>query len=196
MERVSKPFYLGSIYGGVFLAFILAVTAGDAPYSVSREAAKGLIAMAIPLVIFSMVIFLMLIHKAWSAIQNGHAGTTPGKAVGFLFIPYFNFYWIFRMWYGFAKDFNKYIARHSVQVARMPQKLFLAVPIFAIAPLVLVAVIQILRLPRSTSDVVGGFLTLGSLLTELVLTFIALYKMCSAINSLAQHRAGTEPTGL
>ena len=32
---------------------------------------------------------------------------SPGKAVGFLFIPFFNYYWIFVVFRGFAVEFNK-----------------------------------------------------------------------------------------
>jgi len=42
-----------------------------------------------------LTIFNTVVYKAWEAIQNGHARTSPGKAVGFLFIPCFSLYWMF-----------------------------------------------------------------------------------------------------
>jgi hypothetical protein len=54
-------------------------------------------------------------YKFWQIVQDGFASTTPGKAIGFLFIPYFNFYWIFRSIYGLAIDLNRYIDRHFAQ---------------------------------------------------------------------------------
>ncbi len=45
------------------------------------------------------VILLVLTHRAWRAAQPaaalGRRIPSPGKAVGFLFIPFFNLYWIF-----------------------------------------------------------------------------------------------------
>jgi hypothetical protein len=34
-------------------------------------------------------------HACWKALPEQYRGTTPGKAVGLLFIPVFNFYWAF-----------------------------------------------------------------------------------------------------
>ena len=52
---------------------------------------------------------LSIIHKSWEQIQDGDARTEPGKAVGFLFIPYYNLYWIFVAYKGLAEDMNKYM---------------------------------------------------------------------------------------
>lgn len=59
-------------------------------------------------------------------IQDGYARTTPGKAVGFLFIPFYNIYWLFQAIYGFAIDHNSYAERHSLSVRRLPSGHFLA----------------------------------------------------------------------
>jgi Na+/proline symporter len=60
---------------------------------------------------------LVLLYKAWTAIQHGPVPvrTTPGKAVGFLFIPFFNCYWIFQALWGWTKDYN------AVAACRNPQ---------------------------------------------------------------------------
>src|SRR5262249_1193601 len=54
----------------------------------------------------SFIITCILIYKAWDLIQDGRPQTTPGKAVGFLFIPFFNLYWIFIAFRGLAEDLN------------------------------------------------------------------------------------------
>jgi len=41
------------------------------------------------------VISYILLYKFWSVVQDGYAPTTPGNAVGFCFIPFYNLYWIF-----------------------------------------------------------------------------------------------------
>lgn len=66
--------------------------------------------------IASMVLFYILLYRNWQLIQDGYARTTPGKAVGFLFIPFFNFYWIFEAFPGLVKDTNTYIQRHGLPI--------------------------------------------------------------------------------
>lgn len=58
------------------------------------------------------VLHYILIYKLWQVVQDGYASTTPGRAVGFMFIPYFNYYWFLPAYYGLAKDLNAYIDRH------------------------------------------------------------------------------------
>jgi hypothetical protein len=54
------------------------------------------------------VCLYVLLYKAWSVIQDGRPRTTPGQAIGFLFIPFFNLYWIFVAYRGLAEDLNRY----------------------------------------------------------------------------------------
>jgi hypothetical protein len=42
------------------------------------------------------------------------AKTTPGKAVGFSFIPLFNLYWSFVAFHGLAQALNAETRRHSI----------------------------------------------------------------------------------
>jgi len=58
------------------------------------------------------VLQFVLLYRFWQIDQDGFASTTPGKAVGYLFIPIFNIYWLFRAYCGLANDQNRYIARH------------------------------------------------------------------------------------
>lgn len=67
--------------------------------------------------IASMVLFYIILYRHWQLIQDGYARTTPGKAVGFLFIPFFNLYWIFEAFPGLVRDTNAYIQRHGLPVA-------------------------------------------------------------------------------
>lgn len=45
--------------------------------------------------ILSVVSWAILHYKCWKAVPGKYARLTPGKAVGFLFIPFFEFYWAF-----------------------------------------------------------------------------------------------------
>ena len=64
----------------------------------------------IPQFIGSILVFVLL-HHCWTAIQNKNSTLTPGKAVGFLFIPIYNFYWVYRAYWGFSKQANEYTKR-------------------------------------------------------------------------------------
>jgi hypothetical protein len=61
------------------------------------------ILFAIPSAVFSSLI----LHRAWSAVQDGVTAVTPGKAVGFCFIPFFNLYWNFVAHVGLMKEINR-----------------------------------------------------------------------------------------
>ncbi len=53
-------------------------------------------------------IFTMLWHyNNWELVPEEVRATTPGKAVGFLFIPFYNFYWIFVSFIGLWKGLNE-----------------------------------------------------------------------------------------
>ena len=57
---------------------------------------------------FPMATFESLIlHRGWSAVQDGQAETSPGKAVGLCFIPFFGLYWNFVAHYGLMRQFNR-----------------------------------------------------------------------------------------
>ncbi|MGH9580726.1 MAG: hypothetical protein ACRD2R_07020, partial [Terriglobales bacterium] len=113
------------------------------------------------------VVNVVLWYKAWAAIQDGHARTTPGKAIGLLFIPFFNFYWAFQALWGWAKDYNAYTARHGIQAPRMPEGLFLAYVI-----LFIVAFIPALGVLAS--------------LVALVLAVVMAAKICDGVNALSR----------
>ncbi|KAF0110032.1 MAG: hypothetical protein FD147_1907 [Chloroflexi bacterium] len=66
--------------------------------------------------IASAVLFYIILYRSWKLIQDGYARTTPGKAVGFLFIPFYNFYWIFQALPGLTRDTNAYIQRHALPI--------------------------------------------------------------------------------
>jgi hypothetical protein len=56
---------------------------------------------------FAYVSWMQVHYKMWTLIPRRLASTTPGKAVGFYFIPLFNFYWCFITFRGLAIDANK-----------------------------------------------------------------------------------------
>lgn len=57
--------------------------------------------------IFAAVYGYIILYRAWHILQPGGARTTPGQAVGFMFIPIFNIYWIFNAYVGWSTDWNR-----------------------------------------------------------------------------------------
>ncbi len=169
MNKLSKGFYLGSIAGGLGLGFlvvlitvVLMVGLGG---NISEDEAALAIVPAALLMLYGGVVMLVLWYKAWAAIQDGQARTTPGKAVGFLFIPLFNLYWIFQAIHGFAKDYNSYVDRHSLSVPKLSEGMFLAYCILALAGII---------------PFLGPLFSLAALVVMIVLCA----KVCDAVNAL------------
>ncbi len=142
MKRLSKWFYLGSIVCGLvagiillFSALVLLVLSGiltDYAINLHYAGTSAIITCSLLLltgcaaVLYACSIWALLLYKAWAIIQDGNATTTPEKAVGFVFIPFYQLYWIFKAWYGFARDCNSYTARHLIKAPKMKEGHFLA----------------------------------------------------------------------
>lgn len=70
--------------------------------------------LSIPFFLLSMVSMYMLLYQLWKVIPTDLARTTPGKAVGFNFIPFFNLYWMFVAYEGLGADMNKALVRRRI----------------------------------------------------------------------------------
>jgi hypothetical protein len=105
------------------LALLLA-TAGDADRDIQRALALTLLVGTLFTAIIIAVFIMMILYRAWKAIQDEQVRTTPGKAIGYLFIPLFNFYWLFVAVGGFAAAFNRYAARHRIAARQLSPALF------------------------------------------------------------------------
>jgi hypothetical protein len=125
-----------------------AVSAGASGAEVAGAASVGagiviMLILGIIASIFSAILFYIYIYRAWFCLQPGGAQTSPGKAVGFLFIPLFNIYWIFVAINGLPKNWNRVVSSHPnlVGAPKLSETVFLlfCIGVF-IAPLALVMV--------------------------------------------------------
>ena len=118
------------------------------------------------------VIACIHIYRSWVILQPGGARTTPGKAVGFLFIPFFNLYWVFVSYYGWSQDWNRIQGgyRNLATTSRVPEALFLTSCISVAATLVPVV----------------GYL---AMLVSWIVFPIMLAKMGKVVNQLAATRS-------
>ena len=167
---MNKKLYLG-IYAG---SFVLAVF-GMILLTVFGDRAPGAVAQTVfTIAAFAVIQFLLvltiypfiLLAKIWSAIQDEWTTVTPVKAILFQFIPFFNLYWIFRVWGGFATDFDNYVLRHDLDIAPLESYSFMFYPIFAI---------------------LGGLLLFPVIAIPFIL-FPMIGKACDAVNSLSRAR--------
>lgn len=138
ISRLSRSRVLTALTGtaglGIYLApslfygFFEQVQRGNATSTGMILAAAALI-----LGIGGAVVWWVFVYRMWASIPDDYARMTPGKAVGLSFIPAFNIYWIFPVFRGFAKDFNRLIAQRSLDIRPLPVALFTAFPILLIA---------------------------------------------------------------
>ncbi len=117
----------------------------------------------------AVVVFSVLLYKVWALIQDGHARTTPERAVGFLFIPFFNLYWVFVAVHGLAVDLEQYLRRHGrLDVPPPPAGLAMAfcvlfvcsaVPylnVVAVIPMLVVLVLLLMSFKHAAVALVAG----------------------------------------
>ena len=94
------------------------------------------------------IMTLMLLFKLWKSLEDGVTPVTAGKAVGFLFIPFFNIYWFFRVWGGYPTEYNKYLERYRLSAPTLSGGIFIAFTVVVILGAILL--IPIILLPFVT----------------------------------------------
>ena len=180
MIRMSKRLYFGVLAATFALMFLCGVPALFLlnSYQIPRDlgidddftnlfvGVLGFLAIG-PFILTLLILPFVVIYKMWASIRDGnHARTTPGKAVGFLFIPFFSLYWIFQVWGGFPTDYNKYVEHHRLNVPLLGSGIYTAYPV-----LIVLSVIPFLNILTA----------LGALFVFLVI----MAKTCDAVNRLA-----------
>ena len=134
VKRASYGLLLGTMLGGFglfILAFIVAggiwSEGGEDLESTGSAAFLGLAGIGFILLIISAILGYIYLYRAWACLRFGGPRTTPGKAIAFLFIPFFNVYWVFVAIYGLAQDWNRITASYpNTQGApRMGEGMFL-----------------------------------------------------------------------
>ncbi len=62
--------------------------------------------LVIPFAVVSVVFTMMFLYQCWSLIPKKNRRAWPGQYVGFLFVPFYNLYWVFPAYYGLVKRQN------------------------------------------------------------------------------------------
>jgi len=132
--KIKKGLLLGTTAIGLGLSPILLIYFIIQTYN--RQAASlpyFLLILGILFLLVGAAGVLVWLYQIWTFVQNGFPRTNPRKAVGFLLIPFYNFYWAFQALWGFAKDFNRYIELWVLDVPPLSELLFLALTVFTLA---------------------------------------------------------------
>jgi hypothetical protein len=130
MKKISKFLYISPIVIFLVLAVILEILVEILSKNILMSEGYfigvGIFFVILFIVfIYYMVMSSILLHKLWNIIQSDCSRTTPAKAVGFMFIPIFSLYWAFQAYWGWTKDYNSYIEKNNIDVAKMPEKITL-----------------------------------------------------------------------
>lgn len=130
MQPINKNLHMGMIFAGPALGFVLMIIGivlmiigGNSNSAALSLVASGAFCFAMIPFLCSVVFLAITIYKLWDSIQDGTARTTPGKACGFIFIPFFCLYWYFVAFLGWSQDYNNYIRERNVQAPEVSEKL-------------------------------------------------------------------------
>jgi len=115
---------------GIMICPLIGITVA-LPVGLARLPSELWIAV-VGFILVGAVAPLVLLHRAWTCINDGGARTSPRRAVGLLIVPIFNVYWVFHVAPGFATDFNLFIGRHQIEARPLSRNLILA----AMVPLI------------------------------------------------------------
>lgn len=148
-----------------------------------------------------IVLKMIVLHRAWRTVQFGGARTTPGKAVGFLFIPFFKFYWLFVAYLGLAKDWNRTHNTHPnlVGAPALSEGLTLTYCIITLIHKVVWWILFFTNMGNNEGSNTAGIVLLVLFLLALIFELIFLAGVCRLVNFMGRlHIRQTQPqrTGL
>lgn len=134
----STPTYLILLFGSlaIMLSGLLMLDARE------REIGMALFFGGFIVYLVSWIVFLVFFYRFWRFSINmsrendlAPAIKTPGQAVGYLFIPFYNIYWIFHAFYRLPKDLQA-VARLKGVFISFPAGLGIALAILSLLGLI------------------------------------------------------------
>lgn len=180
MTKTNKVFYLGSWVTGGALIIIMLIYSWIADLTGSVERSNIFYGYTLVPYLYIGLVWLLLLYKSWAAIQDGHTAVTPIKAVVFMLIPFYRYYWIFRAFRDFAGEFNAYTTRHCLAVPGISDSYFMAFSILWIVTGVLQNAIKGTGLLILLA---GAYLVVGAVVVNI---------LCSGLISLAAARQSSQ----
>jgi len=115
--------------------------------------------MELAMWVLGFLLLCVFTNQLWSKLQDGKTRISPGKAVGFFFIPILGLVWPWRAWASYADELNKFLARHAMAPRASKNTTFLFTSAFYLS-----------RVPVAASWAAG---LIGVIQMVAVLTFVA-----------------------
>jgi hypothetical protein len=129
--------YLSLLFGGLLICFI-----GGLVLAEDEESGAVILSLGLLIVLAAQINFFVLFYQVWRFVINessrhnlGPSIESPGKAVGYCFIPFYSLYWVFQAFGKFPKDFNA-IARKRGSDKMMSEGLGSAIPILVVSSII------------------------------------------------------------
>jgi hypothetical protein len=85
--------------------------------------------------VFTILFWTILHYRCWQALPAKYSRATPGKAVGFMFIPFYNFYWAFISFVALPRGFVSHMRDSGNEPASDPTALGIAMAVLFICSL-------------------------------------------------------------
>jgi hypothetical protein len=125
-------------YAGLYLFYIvgLALTSAGSDTAAVGSVVVGLGVLCWPMALVAGMVWL---YQAWASVPDqmrySDAGKwiTPGQAVGYLFIPFFNLYWVFIANLGLCEAINRTLVAQG-KPPRAPKGLAIATCVTQVIP--------------------------------------------------------------
>ena len=112
MKQERQVFMVGYPIGNAFVAIGIYFQEKASGVEGSPDQIGAVLCLLLGLVGLALAVFnwMKLHHQLWKLIPPALAPTTPAKAVGFYFIPFFSVYWSFVTFNGLVTAANKTLA--------------------------------------------------------------------------------------
>ncbi len=78
---------------------------------------------AAPFLLAFLIFHCLVLYRSWEALPKSERRLHPAAVVALLFIPVFNFYWVFRAYWGLARNCNR--STNQVVRGRLHEIIFL-----------------------------------------------------------------------
>lgn len=117
---LNKGPYVFAIACGHLLGvnLLMAATEGTHFLGATEDTRVLLLLLASFCVLAASAITLVFAYRAWNSIQSPNS-TSPESIVIYLFIPVFNLFWIFRVFPGFATEYENYVECYNLKLPRV-----------------------------------------------------------------------------
>jgi len=177
---LKGPLIVTTVFAGIkFIVYVIAMAIIlDARGSYYRQDDITFAYVLFILAAIAYIIpFLIFMYRLWSIVPERYRRTTPGMAVGLMFIPLWNVYWVFQLIYGLAVDTRTWLSTTGYE-ARIPVGIALAasicsaisiIPFVSMVSVPALLVLQILfgwlmlralqRIPADAADYQGPYQT-------------------------------------